>query len=104
MEEALAAEAAGASYVNIGPLFPTKTKAHEGGWLGIAGLRKIAPCLRVPFTVMGGIRKEHISDLAAAGARTIAVVTAITAAADPGRAAADLLSAWKERFGVADGA
>jgi thiamine-phosphate pyrophosphorylase len=96
VEEALRAEAAGASYVNIGPLFPTRTKAHEGGCLGLAGLREIAPRLRVPFTVMGGIRKEHIPDLAAAGARTIAVVTAITAAADPRGAAEELLETLRD--------
>jgi thiamine-phosphate pyrophosphorylase len=56
------------------------------------GLRRIAGSLSIPFTVMGGIRKEHIHDLVAAGARTVAVVTAVTAADDPQRAAAELLA------------
>jgi len=91
--EAVAAQEQGASYVNIGPLFPTRTKMWEGEFLGLDGLAGISPLLRVPFTVMGGIKKEHVGDLVRAGARTLAVVTAITAADDPGGAARDLLDA-----------
>ena len=91
--EAEAAEAAGASTVNIGPLFPTQTKNWTGEYLGVEGLRRIAPVLHVPFTVMGGIKAEHISELRAAGACTIALVTAVTAAPDPAQAARELLTA-----------
>ena len=92
IEEALAAQRNGASYVNIGPLFPTGTKAWSRDFLGLEGLRRIAPKVDLPFTVMGGIKEQHIPDLRAAGARTIAVVTAVTAAPDPGAAAAKLLN------------
>jgi len=90
-EEAAAAEMQGASYVNIGPLFPTATKKWTDEFLGLDGLRRISGRLKGPFTVMGGIKSGHIPDLVAAGARTIAVVTAVTAAEDPERAARDLL-------------
>jgi thiamine-phosphate pyrophosphorylase len=93
LEEALALEAAGASYVNIGPLFPTQTKRWTSAYLGIEGLRAIAPRLSVPFTVMGGIKAAHIPALRAAGAHTVAVVTAVTAAPDPEAAARALLNA-----------
>ncbi len=89
--EAVAAQRDGASYVNIGPLFPTGTKSWNDEFLGTEGLRRIAPLVNIPFTVMGGIKDRHIPDLLAAGARTIAVVTAVTAAPDPGAAAAALL-------------
>lgn len=95
-EEAIEACANGASYVNIGPLFPTKTKEWNDDYLGLEGLRRIAAVMTVPFTVMGGIKKRHIKDLVVAGARTIAVVTVITAADDPCEAARDLLSCIKE--------
>ena len=90
--EAKAAEHAGASYINIGPLFPTQTKALSGKFLGLEGLETITGLVTIPWTVMGGIKKEHIPDLLKAGARTIAVVTAVTAAADPAQAARDLLA------------
>lgn len=100
--EARAAQQAGASYVNIGPLFPTGTKRWDDAFLGIDGLRRIAPSVSIPFTVMGGIKRSHIPALREAGARTIAVVTAVTAAPDPGAAARDLLSAM--HAAQADGA
>lgn len=93
--EAAEAEKQGASYVNIGPLFPTSTKAWGREFLGVEGLRAIAPHVRIPFTVMGGIKAAHLPDLAAAGARTVAVVTAITAAEDPERSAAEMLAALR---------
>lgn len=90
--EAREACADGASYVNIGPLFPTSTKEWQDEFLGWEGLQRISEVMTVPFTVMGGIEKEHIPRLVAAGARTIAVVTAVTAAGDPRRAAEELLA------------
>lgn len=89
--EAEAAQSAGASYLNIGPIFPTRTKTGTGGFLGLEGLRRIAPRVAIPFTVMGGINRAHIPELWRAGARTIAVVTAVTAADDPESAARELL-------------
>jgi thiamine-phosphate pyrophosphorylase len=89
--EARAAQMAGASYVNIGPLFPTQTKLWTEAYLGIEGLKEIAGRVDIPFTVMGGIKTHHILDLRAAGADTIALVTAVTAQPDPEQAARDLL-------------
>ncbi|MCK5849283.1 MAG: thiamine phosphate synthase [Kiritimatiellae bacterium] len=96
-EEAKIACADGASYVNIGPLFTTQTKEWNDDYLGLEGLQRISAVMTVPFTVMGGIKKRHIPDLVMAGARTIAVVSAITAVDDPCEAAKDLLSCIKEK-------
>lgn len=89
--EASEAELAGASYVNIGPLFPTSTKEWGKEYLGIEGLERISKVLSVPFTVMGGIKLSHIDAIKRSGARVMAVVTAVTAADDPGAAARELL-------------
>jgi thiamine-phosphate pyrophosphorylase len=100
LEEALRAQDDGADYVNIGPIYATQTK--ETGWepLGPEAIAAIAPALRVPFTCMGGIKPGNIAPLLAAGAHRCAVVTAVTAAADPQAAAAELhqaiLAATKE--------
>ncbi len=91
VDEAVAAEAAGASYVNIGPLFPTNTKEWRADFLGIDGMQAISPHVTIPFTVMGGIKEHHLSALMSAGAQTIALVTAVTAASDPETATQSLL-------------
>jgi len=91
VEEAVEAQKQGASYVNIGPIFPTRTKKWDKDFLGLDGLRRMSSAVSIPFTVMGGIKKHHIPELLSAGARIIAVVTAITAADDPERAARELM-------------
>jgi thiamine-phosphate pyrophosphorylase len=91
IEEARRAQDEGASYLNIGPVFPTGTKRWEGEFLGVEGVKRIARVTKIPFTVMGGIKKEHFPELVRAGARTLALVTAVTAADDPQRAAHELL-------------
>jgi thiamine-phosphate pyrophosphorylase len=81
LAQALAAQDEGADYVNIGPIFPTGTKEHTA-LLGPQAISAIAPQLRVPFTVMGGIKAGNMHAVMAAGARRIAVVTAVTQADD----------------------
>jgi thiamine-phosphate pyrophosphorylase len=80
--EALAAKEGGADYVNIGPIFPTKTKQRAGGFLGTDKIRTISKNLDLPFTVMGGINLENIDEVVRAGAKKAAVVSAITTAKD----------------------
>ncbi len=88
--EALAAQNAGASYVNIGPIFATQTKAVATGAVGPAMIDAIAPDLHIPFTVMGGIKAHNIVEVLQRGARHVAVVTAVTAAPDVTAAAVEL--------------
>ncbi len=89
LEEALAAEAAGASYLNIGPIFATRTKPHMAA-LGLEAIDEIAPHLRIPWTTMGGINLANIGQVVAHGARHPAVMSAVTAAADPMATALEL--------------
>jgi thiamine-phosphate pyrophosphorylase len=95
IEEALRAQEEGASTINIGPIYPTGTKVWEGDYLGLGGLKTISGVARVPFSVMGGIKAAHIPELIKTGARTMALVTAITAAADPETAARELLKIFR---------
>lgn len=81
-EQAASAQERGASYFNIGPLFPTTTKEGLREFLGIEAIGRFAALSDLPFTVMGGVKFEHIDELTAAGARRLAVVTAITRARD----------------------
>jgi thiamine-phosphate pyrophosphorylase len=77
-----------ADYFCAGPVWPTPTKPGRpapGLSLiryadGMAGTR--------PWFAIGGIDESNLGDVLASGARRIVVVRAITAAADPGAAAA----------------
>ncbi|MBU0482178.1 MAG: thiamine phosphate synthase [Proteobacteria bacterium] len=79
-EQAASADSRGASYYNIGPLFPTETKAGLSTFLGPGAIRRFSSRSRLPFTVMGGIKYNNIEELIDFGARRIAVVTALTLA------------------------
>jgi thiamine-phosphate pyrophosphorylase len=82
LDDACTAQAAGADYVNIGPIFPTTTKEGLQDFLGPEAVAEIGPRLNVPFTVMGGITAGNMREVLARGARRIAVVTAVTEAPD----------------------
>ncbi len=97
LDEALAAQEAGASYVNIGPIFPTRTKSVLTGALGPEMIETIAPHLRIPFTCMGGIKAGNVHEVLRRGARHVAVVTAVTAAPDVRAAALELRHAMARR-------
>lgn len=79
LAEALEAQARGADYINIGPIYATQTKSVPCPPLGIDTIENILPHLKIPFTVMGGIKEKHLPGLIRKGARKIAMVTEITA-------------------------
>ena len=94
-DEAEKAILEGADYINIGPIYPTGTKAVACGAVGIEMLERIVPGLGIPFTVMGGIKGKCIPDLLAVGATRIAMVTEITQAEDICIKVKELRSLWK---------
>lgn len=92
LEEVLAAQEAGAGYVNIGPIFPTATKPAAIP-LGVEALTRLTPHLTIPWSTMGGINQGNIAQVVARGARHPAVMSAVTAAADVTAAARTLRQA-----------
>lgn len=92
LDEVQAAIAAGADYLNIGPVYPTKTKDLPLAKVGI-GLDLVAEVVRmspIPVTTMGGIGLSNAEAVIEAGADRIAVVTALTKAPDIAAAAREL--------------
>ncbi|HIJ90612.1 MAG: thiamine phosphate synthase [Desulfobulbaceae bacterium] len=100
-EQAATAEQRGASYFNIGPIYATQTKDGLSAFLGPAAIQKFSARCPLPFTVMGGIKKEHIPELTAMGARRLAVVTALTCADDIAAETKSWLNAIKDRTTLA---
>ena len=70
------------SYLNIGPMFPTRTKSVPCGALGLEKIEELKTLVSCPFSVMGGIKEHHLPLLCAKGFKHIAMVTEITQAPD----------------------
>jgi len=70
------------SYFNIGPIYQTGTKEGLCSFLGPEAILKFSRLCSLPFTIMGGIKFQHIGALIAHGAQRVAVVTAISQAVD----------------------
>jgi thiamine-phosphate pyrophosphorylase len=92
VEQAKAAQAAGADYVAVGSMFPTATKP-EFQLVGPALARQVRPVVRVPLIGIGGITPENVGDVIAAGVDGVAVISAVCAAPDPRAAARRFLAA-----------
>jgi thiamine-phosphate pyrophosphorylase len=86
------AVAAGASYLGVGPCYPTSTKDGLPNPIGAAGLAAVAAAVALPVLAIGGVTVDRIPELLEAGAYGIAVVGAIAMASDPAAAARQLLA------------
>jgi len=85
IENAVAATRAGASSVGLGPMFPSTTKP-KNEIAGEAYLRAFLADRRVshlPHLCIGGITPENAGSLVDAGARGLAVSSAVCGADDP---------------------
>lgn len=89
VELALAAQAAGASYVAFGSFFPSSTKP-EAGRADTALLRTATAAIQLPIVAIGGITLANASSLLDAGADSLAVLSALFGAPDVRAAAHDL--------------
>ena len=89
VEQAIAAEKAGADYIGVGAVFPTSTK-KDAKPMETELLRRISNSVSIPVVAIGGINAGNILKLSGSGVDGVAVVSAIFGAQDPGRATAEL--------------
>jgi len=90
VSEAEEAQAAGASYLGVGPVFATPSKPDAGDAIGVSLLAQIRRAVRLPLLAIGGITCQNVAEVIAAGADGIAVIAAVAEAPDMGEAAAGL--------------
>ena len=95
VEEAVAAERAGADYIGVGAVFGTSTKKNARN-LTVEKLKEISCAVSIPVVAIGGINARNLMELSGSGVDGVAVVSAIFAAEDPGKATAELLTLAKE--------
>ena len=90
VEEAVAAEQAGADYIGEGAIFGTSTKKNARN-ITMDRLNEIVEAVEIPVVAIGGINATNISELAGSKVDGVAVVSAIFAAEHPGEATKELL-------------
>ena len=95
VDEAIAAETAGADYIGVGAVFVTSTKKSARN-LTVEKLREISSAVSIPVVAIGGINENNLMELSGSGVDGVAVVSAIFAAQDPGKATSQLLELVKE--------
>jgi thiamine-phosphate pyrophosphorylase len=91
IEELRQAVAEGCDYVGVGPVNATPTKPGREP-VGLAYVTMAAAECPLPFFAIGGIDHTNLAAVRRAGAERVAVVRAITGAAEPGVATAALLA------------
>lgn len=92
--EAKGAAAAGASYVAIGSIFSTTSKADAGDPVGVDAIRAVCDEVTLPVVAIGGIKLENVAECRKAGASAVAVVSAISAAKDMVAATRAFVEEW----------
>ena len=81
IEQAKAAEKAGADYIGVGAVFPSPTKTNA---IRITHneLQQICSAVSIPAVAIGGINYDNIDELKGGGMEGVAVVSAIFSADD----------------------
>lgn len=95
-QEAEQAQADGADYVTVSPIFETASKPGYGPALGLEILGEFCGALDVPVVALGGITPENAGDCLKAGATAVAVMGEIMRADDPRAVTARYVAALGE--------
>ena len=86
-------------YLGIGPVYPTGTKSDAAPVVGVSAFAELVAESRLPVVGIGGIQVGNFLPLVQAGAKGVAVVSAICGQEDPVRATKVLLERLKQVFG-----
>ncbi|MBO0141725.1 thiamine phosphate synthase [Agrobacterium sp. Ap1] len=70
-------------YVGVGPVFATGTKPDHKQPIGFEGLARIVAASPIPAVAIGGVKVQHVEEIFRAGAKGLAVVSAICGSPDP---------------------
>ena len=67
-------------YIAVGPIFPTQTKGDTAPHLGLNGLREVRQAIgSFPLVAIGGITEVNSSEVIAAGADSVALISSLLA-------------------------
>jgi len=90
LDEIRDAYSAGADYCGLGPVYPTASKPDAGPVVGPLQFTRTVQAAPLPIVGIGGITAANAAALAGAGAAGLAVISAVTMAAEPSLACREL--------------
>ena len=79
VNQAIAAQSEGADYIAVGSIYPTTSK-ETVEVVGLDRLRQIRQAVTLPLIAIGGITKDNVAEVMAAGADSVAVISAVVRA------------------------
>ena len=94
VEQAVSAEADGADHIAVGSIYPTPTKETAKA-VGLEMLRQVRQETTLPLVAIGGITRDSIAELRAAGADSVAVISAVLGANSPEEAAREIVDRFE---------
>jgi thiamine-phosphate pyrophosphorylase len=89
LAQVIAADALPIDYIAIGPVFATGSKANPDPVVGLEGVRQARQATKKPLVAIGGITRQNCSQVRAAGADAVAVISDLLES--PAKAVADFL-------------
>lgn len=96
VEGALRAEADGADYVIAGHVYDTESKSGQPG-RGLRWLEEVTRAITIPVIAIGGVNRERVPEVLAAGAWGVGVGRDLLTADDPETAAREIAQQLEER-------
>jgi thiamine-phosphate pyrophosphorylase len=82
-----------ADYIAVGPIYSTSSKANPDPVVGVDFIREVRGLTQKPIVAIGGISLERALAVIEAGADSVAVISGILSAPDPGERARQYIKA-----------
>ncbi|MBI3040387.1 MAG: thiamine phosphate synthase [Chloroflexi bacterium] len=90
VEQAVKAQSQGADYIAVGAIYATTSKTTTttpAKVVGLETLRQVRQSITTPIVAIGGITQDNAAEVIAAGADSVAVISAVLGAESPEEAA-----------------
>ena len=96
LQQANEAQAEGADYIGVGPIFPSITKSFEE-YPGLELVRQVFAYVQLPAFAIGGINGKNLSEVVQAGGSRVAVTECVSSSADPASVLSELRATMAKR-------
>ena len=94
IERANLIQSEGADYIATGSVYPTTSKEMVEV-VGLERLRQIRQAITLPLVAIGGINKDNVAQVRAAGADAVAVISAVLGAEDAEEASRQIVDRFR---------